>query len=94
MDRDGKYTYSKIASAEFIAEALIKISPNPVHSLLHIEGLNGVESYELRVMNEGGLVVQQTYIKNISSYEIDVSKLANGIYFLQVGEERVKFVKE
>ena len=77
-----------------IKASVLCIQPNPVHSVLHVEGLSLIKNYELRIMNESGLVVQQASIKNISSYDIDVSKLAKGIYFLQAGAERVKFVKE
>lgn len=72
----------------------LTISPNPVQSILHIRGLSSNINYQLRIMNESGTVLFQTSIKNISSYDIDVSKLASGIYYLQAGEERVKFVKE
>ena len=72
----------------------IVIAPNPVHSVLHITGLSVIKNYELRIMDESGNVIMHASIKNISSYDIDVSRLAKGIYYLHAGEEKMKFVKE
>ena len=72
----------------------ITISPNPVQSILHIKGLSSNTNYELRIINENGAVTMQSSAKNISSYNMDVSKLAAGIYYMQAEDVMVKFVKK
>lgn len=72
----------------------LTISPNPVHSILHIQGLSASMNYEIRIINERGDVVLQSSVKNISFYDLDLSKLTAGIYYLQAGEEKIKFLKE
>ena len=81
-------------SSFIIQNSSFRISPNPVQSILRITGLSAIKNYELRIMNESGTVVLNAQVKNISSYDIDVNRLAAGIYYLQAGEEKVKFVKE
>lgn len=71
----------------------LSIFPNPVASVLHITGLSLNMKYELRVMNESGTVIQRASVKNISSYDMDLSKLPQGIYYLQAGNEKIKFIK-
>lgn len=72
----------------------LTIFPNPVQSTLHIRGLSSNINYQLKIINENGTVLLQSSIKNISSYDMNVSKLASGVYYLQAGEEKIKFVKE
>ena len=72
----------------------ITVSPNPAHSVLHISGLVPGINYELKIMNESGNAVMSKSIKNISSYDMDVSRLAAGVYYLQAGSNTFRFIKE
>lgn len=70
-----------VGVAEQSLENLIKIYPNPVKELLYVYCSENY-SYQLKLYNVLGEVL---YIKEFKSIEnIDVSKLAKGIYFLEV----------
>lgn len=65
----------------------ITISPNPVVDVLTINGVEDdqpVEVYNL----VGVKVIEET------GNQIDVSSLSNGIYVLQVNDEKIKFLKK
>jgi len=72
----------------------LHITPNPVRSFLHIEGLDAIQHYEISIMSAGGSVLQTPSVKNSSSYDLDVSRLANGVYYAKIGEVALKFVKQ
>ncbi len=97
VDNDGKFTYSKVVSANFIATTLIKISPNPVRDVLHITDLNAGVNTSLAVINSAGKIISKTSVR-ADSYDLDVRQLAKGIYYLRVEEGEkssgYRFVKE
>jgi hypothetical protein len=66
---------------------LITIYPNPVTNILYINQKK--ESQQCSIYNYLGIkVIEQTGNK------IDVSSLSSGIYFLQIENNTMKFVKQ
>jgi hypothetical protein len=73
----------------------IRLSPNPVKDILHIEGLP--LSSIISIVDINGKLLQQTVTAN-SSYSINVKKLSAGLYFIKIAEGEknasLKFIKE
>ena len=67
----------------------LKLYPNPVQDVLHIEGLAGKE-FEYEVLSIDGKLLQ----KGKSQGEIAVKELRKGNYVLRVGQQQVSFVKQ
>lgn len=88
-DWDGSFNYSNIVVLSKNGDERFKIYPNPVTDRLFLEGLASAE---------GGIVLNvfgQTVIAlpKMNQAEIPVATLPQGIYFLKIGNETVKFVK-
>ena len=65
--------------------------PNPVTSELRLQGLR--ENAPVGVLSlDGALLIEATLTPN--NGRIDVSALAAGVYFLQVNQTTVKFIKK
>ncbi|MCC7331588.1 MAG: T9SS type A sorting domain-containing protein [Flavobacteriales bacterium] len=68
----------------------IEVYPNPTHSILNI---NSEENSKILILNLLGETVAEEYLK-VGNNSIDVSRLKNGIYFIQTEKGNVsKFVK-
>ena len=67
------------------------IYPNPTDGLLHVETVCATPSTECRIMNLMGQIVM---VRSMSNSIIDVSTLLPGMYFLDLGEKTIKFVKQ
>ena len=70
------------------ASIAANVSPNPVSSILNIGG--DVVTKKYRVVNLAGTTV----IETAATGSIDVSNLANGVYFLVTDAGIAKFIKE
>ncbi|MFH2141032.1 MAG: T9SS type A sorting domain-containing protein [Bacteroidota bacterium] len=82
-------------------ETGFKLYPNPTSGILYIEflfsftqSLKG-DSLEIQIVDTKGKVVlnNKVMLRN-SKYDIDISGLPNGVYFVKIGEQAAKFVKE
>ncbi len=74
-----------------LAENQIRVSPNPGNGLVQFtlpEGVNGVRSF--RLFNLTGQEVMNRKDLNGSSFEVDMSSLATGIYFFDADGRRGK----
>jgi hypothetical protein len=88
IDNDGKETLSKVISVERKGDNKLKVYPNPVSNILTVEvERNGIPFYVLNLLG-------QQVLSGKAAQRIDVSALPQGAYFLKVGEEQVKFVKQ
>lgn len=67
----------------------LKLYPNPVQDVLHIDGLVGKE-FEYEVLSIDGKLLQN----GKSQGEISVKELRKGNYVLRVGQQQVSFVKQ
>jgi hypothetical protein len=71
--------FNPVSSHEF-AQAAFVLYPQPADELLHLEGLTGNEEY-LLVTNLAGMEV----LRLEPAAQVDISALANGVYFLSAG---------
>lgn len=97
VDIDGKFSYSNIISINFETSPVIKIFPNPVKTVLRIEGLIATENSRLSIIDATGKVLQQISTTS-DSYTYNLQKLPPGIYYVKIDSEKkvttLKFVKE
>ncbi len=93
-DFNGEYSYSKTISKECVFSGNVSIYPNPAQDILTIES-EGVIVDKIYVQDVTGNIVK-TVIANTNT--IDISELANGIYFIKLmdSENNItkKFVKQ
>ena len=87
LDNDGKETFSKVVSVFLKSNNKLKAYPNPVSTILTIET---DATGEYQIMNFLGQEVSHGKIAK----NINISVLPQGAYFLKVGEETVKFIKQ
>lgn len=88
-----QYTFYNYPNPVGISEFDIQefeVYPNPTHSVLNI---NSEENSKILILNLLGETVADEYLK-VGNNRIDVSRLKNGIYFIQTEKGNVsKFVK-
>ncbi len=70
-----------VGVTDIAASMGIIISPNPVSSILHIEGIH---PYHVIVRNMQGAIVKEAY----QTQEISLAHLAQGIYMLQITDKQ------
>lgn len=70
----------KATSSELISESKLLIYPNPTNNTLYIKGANKLKSY--KILNSSGNTVSLS--ENVNSNDIEVSRLQNGVYFLEL----------
>ena len=73
-----------------LALSNIIIYPNPTKNTLTIKG---IEKGDIYIYNVMGMQVAN-FQKQTESTTLDVSNLAKGIYFLQLGNSRMQFIKQ
>ncbi len=97
-DFDGKFSYSKVRVVSFNnpLQQKIKVSPNPTKNIIIIEG-NEMKADQIRLMDIfGNDLTSRTHKISLSDSRIilGVSNLQAGLYFIQINQSIVKFVKE
>jgi Secretion system C-terminal sorting domain len=92
IDNDGKETLSKvIAIQRNRVKEKLAVYPNPVSNTLN---LNYIEEGHFEIINLLGQQVLSGEISPSDARWLDVSALPQGSYFLKMGAEQVKFVKQ
>jgi Concanavalin A-like lectin/glucanases superfamily/Secretion system C-terminal sorting domain len=91
LDNDGTETLSKTISIATKSNNKLKVYPNPVSNLLTIETS---ETGDYQVFNLLGQRVLNSQKLLLGVSGLDVSTLPQGAYYLKIGEEQVKFVKQ
>ncbi len=90
IDMDGKFIYTpaRLVIFDKLDASTVKYYPNPTNGILTIELLiaNSNEIRVVNICNEAGVVINQLKIAANagSKMQIDLSKYAKGIYFVQV----------
>jgi hypothetical protein len=99
VDKDGKFTYSNIATVQIVNGKLFVIYPNPVKDELSVTSSVSLNNAQIRISDPGGRVVYQQQISSTQSgtTKINVSGFSNGVYYLQLitgsNTQTAKFVK-
>ena len=90
LDNDGKNTYSPVitlATGSSGKDKPLRVYPNPVSNVLTVES---DKTDDFHIVN---LLGQQVW-SGKNTGRIDVSALPQGAYFVKVGTEQVKFIKQ
>ena len=89
-------TFKTLATSDFEFSAYFSVYPNPVKEILNINYKNLIEVQSIAIYDILGQIVI-TVPNAISVTKVDVSKLANGKYFLKMntdkGSSNIKFIK-
>lgn len=95
VDIDGKTTYSFIIKIVFGNTSELQVFPNPAKNIITINGLQSKGT--IKIIAADGKLIKQITITGIS-LQIDISKLAKGMYILQyyneVKTDQVKIIKQ
>lgn len=87
VDRDGKFTYSKIATVQIVNGKLFVVYPNPVKDQLQITSNASLNNAQIRITDQSGKVVYQQQLSNMQAgtpNKINVGGLNKGVYYLQL----------
>ena len=69
----------------------ISVFPNPTQEMLYVDGINAGETIRIFSL-DGQMLLSAT--SNNDTLSFSVASLTNGVYFLQIGIEIVKFIKQ
>jgi DNA-binding beta-propeller fold protein YncE len=75
-----------------VQNSSIKIYPNPATNILYIEGIE--ENCTLSVYSRDGKQISIPAVKDANSYQLSISLLTTGIYFLEINNQFYKFIKK
>jgi len=82
------YTYSNMVSVEFTSESFVTIFPNPAYDKITIKTSEDYTNGYFKIINSiGSEVKSKTQIKSFNDI-INVSDLANGIYYIIIDNGR------
>jgi len=89
VDRDGSESFSPIVSLKDKTRKKLEVYPNPASNSIHLN-VQALEGNPMKLYNIHG---QSFQIKLLDGQTLDLSELPNGIYYLQVQDELVRFLK-
>jgi hypothetical protein len=100
-DIDSRFTYSRIIALPVGKQSQLLLYPNPANDLLTITAVSGAtEKVQVRIFDNSGRIVQQqqwNIIAGSATLQLDVSKLAKGIYYAELQgatmNERKTFIR-
>jgi alpha-tubulin suppressor-like RCC1 family protein len=88
QDYDGTVTYSKIVSVLYESDQKVRIYPNPVSDLLHIE-IQDNQEYNLVIYNAH---MRKLYdVNSDEPIDLDISKWSDGLYYVNVSSDQNSF---
>ncbi len=97
-DADGKYSYSKMLSINYIKPGTILLLPNPAKDQLTVKGLNAANISTISLLNIQGKLIHQFTAKQITAYSFNISNISAGTYMVWVkdnnGVVTQKFIKQ
>jgi len=85
VDRDGKFSLSKIVKVNFSQLPGIRVSPNPASSYIYVSLDNINAGATLQLVDMNGRILQQSVIaQGTVNKSISVGQLARGLYTVKV----------
>ncbi len=97
VDADGKYSYSKTVSINYLKPSSIQLFPNPAKDKLTVKGLNAAITSTISVLDVQGKTLLQFTVK-AATYTFSIHNLAPGTYIVRIkdvnGVAAQKFVKQ
>lgn len=84
IDADGKFAYSNIVAVKINADNKLRIFPNPARRILFVEANGTNENSIFQIVDGSGRKLQElkVFLTGATSFSIDISNLANGVYNL------------
>jgi hypothetical protein len=96
LDRDGNYVYSKILLVGSGQTGTVSITPTMAYSSINVN-LPASAPARVSIFNSSGQLVK-TVVTGTETFDVDVSGLKRGAYFLNVSQEKnfhtTKFFKQ
>jgi hypothetical protein len=89
VDNDGAFKFSQVISLNKNETKTLKIYPNPTKNTINIMTSDYAQPMRLYSIN-GALLMS----KNQTTEQLDISELPTGMYFLHVGSDVLKVIKE
>ncbi len=97
VDKDGKYSYSKTVSINYIKPGSVQLYPNPAKDKLTIKGLNASNTSSIAVLDIQGKQLLK-FTAKAAIYSFSIGSLAPGTYMVRVKDDKgtavEKFVKQ
>ncbi|GGB20172.1 glycoside hydrolase family 44 protein [Puia dinghuensis] len=96
IDTDGHYGYSKILPVRYDGISALTLFPNPAHNVVNVQLHLPPGPVMLQVIDAAGHQVRVIPLQssgNTLTTTIDISGLANGVYYIHAGSEVLGFVK-
>jgi len=97
-DADGRYSYSKVVSINYLKPGTILLLPNPAKDQLTVKGLNAANTSTVSLLDQQGKLLKQFTVKQSTAYSFSINHLAAGSYIVRVkdnnGVATQKFVKQ
>jgi hypothetical protein len=88
-DIDGAFSYSIIISVNFMYGNALMVYPNPAPDLITIHLPSSTTASVLSFYDtQGKLALQQTVKSNTALQQVNVSKLAAGVYYITCQQEK------
>lgn len=69
----------------------VSLYPNPAENTIHLSNVFGEI---VTISNVNGQLMKSISVNGNGELKVDVSELANGVYFVQVGNDTIRFVKK
>jgi hypothetical protein len=98
VDKDGKFTYSKIVLLKLdTSESTLVVYPNPVKDFIKVRtSLSG--NLYISIADVTGRVLKQLTVSNSTNILLNTNNLSSGIYRLTINgadtTESITFIKE
>jgi len=92
VDKDGKYTYSKVVIIDFMMDMAVRIYPNPIKdNTIHVESIDIIQG--LQIFNSTGQEVINRKGES-NSIVIALPDMAAGVYQIKVISRRQTIIKQ
>lgn len=69
----------------------LKIYPNPAKKIIQLYGVSSTEEY--RIYNNLGVEILQGFVSKTAD-KVNIQMLNQGVYFIHIGEQFLKFIKD
>jgi hypothetical protein len=88
-----KFTPHVVAGNDAFSKQALTVYPNPASSVLNLKTDN-ITATEYTISNIMGAVVGHDKISNPANAQINVQALQDGLYYIKVGDQSIKFIKK
>ena len=95
VDKDGKFTYSKIEKVNMVKMNAVKVFPNPATNIVTLQGVGKYSRVRISSL-QGSELMSKSFEGD--ELKLNISNLPAGVYLLQLGKEtfdyNVKLIKK